>query len=181
MTLTRREALTLMATVCGGTLFGANRLLAGAVNTMAGFSFSASDHALLNEIADTIIPSTPDSGGAKDANIAAFMEEIVRDFYTESERAAFMSGLSQLQILSRSTSAGRDFEALSANERHALLLKFEKPNPTPEYFRMVKQLTVWGYFSSEIGSKQALNYLPVPGRYEACVTIDQATTKAWAY
>jgi hypothetical protein len=181
MTLTRREALTLMATVCGGTIFGANPLLAGAVNTLAGFSFSASDHALLNEIGDTIIPATPDSGGAKDANIAMFMEEIVRDFYSESERAAFMSGLNQLRTLSRSTFVGRDFESLTPDERHSLLLMFEKPNPTPEYYQMIKQLTVWGYFSSEIGAKQALSYVPVPGRYEACITIDPATTKASAY
>ena len=46
---------------------------------------------------------------------------------------------------------------------------------------MLKQLTLWGYFSSEVGAKQALAYLPVPGRYEGCLTIDQATTKAWAY
>jgi hypothetical protein len=181
MTLTRREALTFLATVCGGTIFGANRLLAGAANALAGFSFSTSDRALLNEIADTIIPATLDSGGARDADVAGFMEEIVRDFYVESERAAFMAGLGQLQSLSRSTFASREFESLTAEERHALLLMFEQPNPTPEYYRMMKQLTVWGYFSSEIGSKQALEYLPVPGRYEACVTVDPATTKAWAY
>lgn len=180
MTLTRREALTLMATVCGGTVFGGSRLLAGAANALSGFSISSPDRALLNEIADTIIPPTPGSGGAKEADVASFMEEIVRDFYTGSERAAFMSGLPQIQTLSRSTFANREFEALDRDERHTVLLMFEKPNPTPEYYRMMKQLTVWGYFSSEIGAKQALAYLPVPGRYEACLTIDPATTKAWA-
>jgi len=180
MTLTRRETLTLMATACGGTIFGANRLLAGVANALTGFSFTASDRALLNEIGETIIPATPDSGGAKDADVAIFMEEIVRDFYSPEERDSFNAGLKEVQSISRTNYSGREFTSLTPEERHTLLLTLEKPNPTPDYYRMVKQLTVWGYFSSEIGAKQALAYLPVPGRYEACVTIDHATTKAWS-
>ena len=48
-----------------------------------------------------------------------------------------------------------------------------KPNytkkvlPTP-YFTMIKQLTLLGYFTSEIGYK-ALGYVPVPGRYDGNV------------
>jgi hypothetical protein len=44
---------------------------------------------------------------------------------------------------------------------------------------MLKQLTLWGYFTSEVGAKQALAYLPVPGRYEGCVTV-AADAKPWA-
>lgn len=181
MSFTRREALTLMATLCGGAIFGANRLLAGVVNAVANDSLSSSDRTLLNEIAETIIPATPDSGGAKAADVATFMAEIVRDFYTDEERSTFAAGIPHLQSLSRKKFSGREFEALTADERHALLLTLEKPNPTPDYYKMFKQLTIWGYFSSEVGAKQALAYLPVPGRYEGCLTIDQATTKAWAY
>lgn len=36
----------------------------------------------------------------------------------------------------------------------------------PHYYTMMKQLTLHGYFSSEIGIKQALRYLPVPGKYD---------------
>jgi hypothetical protein len=180
MPLTRREALTLMATVCGGAIFGADRLLAGVANAVAGFSLNSSDRALLNEIADTIIPATPDSGGAKAADVATFMEEIVRDFYSETERDTFAAGLSHLKSLSRENFSGRSFEGLSPNERYAFLLTFEKPNPTPDFYRMIKELTIWGYFSSEVGATQALAHLPVPGRFESCITIDQATTKAWA-
>ena len=180
MSLTRREALTLMATVCGGAIFGADRLLAGVANALTGFSFPASDPALLNEIGETIIPTTPDSAGAKAADVGTFMEEIVRDFYTEAERSVFTAGLTEVQSASRKKFSNRTFEALSPEERHTLLLTFEDPNPTPEFYKMMKQLTVWGYFSSEIGAKQALTYVPVPGRFEGCITIDQATTKAWA-
>jgi hypothetical protein len=38
---------------------------------------------------------------------------------------------------------------------------------------MMKELTLFGYFTSEVGCTQALNYLPIPGRYDACVDIDK--------
>lgn len=181
MSMTRREALHLMATVCGGTIFGGHRMLAALANATTGSSpFASTDLSLLNEIGETIIPATPGSGGAKAANVAAFMEEIVRDFYDTTERTTFSHGLQVLQSDSRAKFSGRTFEALQPTERHALLLGYEKPNATPDFYRMIKQLTLWGYFSSEVGATQALAYLPVPGRYEGCVTIDPATTKAWA-
>ena len=180
----RREALQLIATLCGGTIFGAERLLAGDANPSSARDanpFSASDLALLNEIADTILPTTPDSPGAKAADVAAFMEEIVRDFYTPAERATFARGIAALQSTSREKHSGRTFEKLNSNERHALLLTFEneKPQP-PESYRMLKQLTFWGYFSSEIGVTQAYAHVAVPGRWEGCVTIDPKSTKPWA-
>jgi hypothetical protein len=37
------------------------------------------------------------------------------------------------------------------------------------YFRMMKELALLGYFTSEIGHKQARRYEPVPGRFEGCI------------
>jgi hypothetical protein len=44
---------------------------------------------------------------------------------------------------------------------------------------MIKELTLWGYFSSEPGATIALRYSAVPGRYEGCVPYT-AGDKAWA-
>lgn len=177
--MNRREALALMTTMVGGAIFGANRMLAGVVNAASPRLLSAADLILLNEVGETILPTTAGSAGAKAADVAAFMQEIVRDFYEEKERAIFFAGPGQLEEASRTKFAGRGFLELTAQERHNLLLDFEQSKPTPEYYRMIKQLSVWGYFSSEIGTKQALNYLPVPGRYEGCITITPGT-KSWA-
>jgi hypothetical protein len=178
--MNRRQAISLIATLCGGAVFGAPRLLAGVANALEGSRpFSAADLELLNEIGETIIPVTPDSGGAKAANIAAFMQEIVRDFYSSDERATFEKGLGQIQSDSRAKFSGRAFLQLKPAERHALLLGYEKPNAIPDFYQMLKQLTLWGYFTSEVGAKQALAYLPVPGRYQGCLTV-AADTKPWA-
>ena len=45
---------------------------------------------------------------------------------------------------------------------------YKKQRISPHYFMMMKQLTLFGYFTSEVGSK-SVRYIPVPGRYEGCV------------
>jgi len=179
--MNRREALTLLGTLFSGTIFGANRMLAGVANALDDPPppLSPDDLALLNEVGETILPATTGSPGAKAANVAAFMQEIVRDFYDDKERATFLAGLAQLQSASRAKFSGRAFLDLAPDERHALLLTFEKPNSTPDWYRMTKQLAVWGYFSSEIGATQAMQHVAVPGRYDSCVAITPGT-KAWS-
>ena len=54
--------------------------------------------------------------------------------------------------------------------------KEDEPN---HYFRMMKELTLLGYFTSEIGATKALRYLPVPGRYDGDVPYKKGD-KAWA-
>lgn len=48
-------------------------------------------------------------------------------------------------------------------------MKNKKEVDPPHYFRMMKELTLLGYFTSEIGSKQARRHTPVPGRFDACI------------
>jgi Gluconate 2-dehydrogenase subunit 3 len=51
--------------------------------------------------------------------------------------------------------------------------------PLTPFFTLVKELTILGYFSSEIGCTQALAYVPIPGRYEGVVKLKDKQ-KAWA-
>ena len=52
-------------------------------------------------------------------------------------------------------------------------------DPPSHYFRMMKELALLGYFTSEIGCTQALRYVESPGRYDPCVPY-QPGEKAWA-
>lgn len=47
------------------------------------------------------------------------------------------------------------------------------------YFRMMKELALLGYFTSEIGCKQVMRYIEAPGRFDACVPY-RAGDPAWA-
>jgi hypothetical protein len=51
--------------------------------------------------------------------------------------------------------------------------------PPAHYFRMMKELALLGYFTSEIGCTQAQRYAETPGKYEPCIPY-QPGQKAWA-
>jgi hypothetical protein len=50
--------------------------------------------------------------------------------------------------------------------------------PPAHYFRMMKELALLGYFTSEIGCTQAQRYVETPGRFEPCVPYHPGE-KAW--
>lgn len=66
--------------------------------------------------------------------------------------------------------------ALGSDAGAATAITADSPK---HYFRMVKELTMLGYFTSEIGCKQAQRYAETPGRYDPCVPYTKGD-KAWA-
>jgi hypothetical protein len=52
-------------------------------------------------------------------------------------------------------------------------------NDKTYFFQLIRELTLLGYFTSEIGATKALAYLPVPGKFEGCVDLKPGQ-KAWA-
>lgn len=49
----------------------------------------------------------------------------------------------------------------------------------PHYFRMMKELALLGYFTSEIGYTQAMRYVEAPGRFDPCLPYTEGE-KSWA-
>lgn len=181
--MNRREMLQRTAVLFGGTLVGADGLFAKNVDWDAleygpdakGIGlFDKKQVRLLNEIADTIIPDT-NTPGAKAAKVGQFMAVIVSDCYEPDEQKRFMEGLVTLQAASEKANGGT-FQKSTPAQRTALLnaldkeqLDYQKRKKSGEpnhYFRVIKDLVLWGYFSSEIGATQALRYVEIPGRYE---------------
>lgn len=186
--MNRREALSSVALLLGGTIIGAEAFLSGCkTKTDAGLSFSADNVGFLNEVADTILPTTS-TPGAKAAKVGDFMTVIVRDCYDEKDQKIFMEGMTKLEDASKKKNS-KSFMESTPEQRHDLLValdaeakeyqKNKKEGEPSHYFSMIKQLTLWGYFSSEIGAKQALRYVEVPGRYEGCIPYKKGD-KAWA-
>ena len=190
--MNRREALSSVALLLGGTLIGSEMFLSGCTNEnkkigTAGLDFSPEDISFLDEVGDTIIPVT-DTPGAKDAKIGEFMHTIVRDCYNKTDQDIFIAGMGKLNEASK-TMNGKYFLESSPDERKKLLTALDKeqkeytankkPTDPAHYFRMMKELTVWGYFTSEPGATKALRYVAVPGRYEGCIPYKKGD-KAWA-
>lgn len=192
--MNRRELLQRTALVLGGSLLGADSLLARSVDwdAIEGLPgdkaiglFSKGQVKLMNEIAETIIPTT-NTPGAKAAKTGEFMATMVSDCYEPKDQTAFMEGLQKLDQESKSR-YGKTFLKSSTKLRHDLLTELDteqrayttarKSGDPNHYFRVIKDLVLWGYFTSEIGTTQALRYVAVPGRYE---TIDyKKGDRAW--
>jgi hypothetical protein len=191
--MNRRDALGRVALLLGGTVVGAEMFLSGCKNTpeqnlgAGGTNFSNDDIAFLDEVAETILPAT-DSPGAKDAKVGQFMTVIVRDCYTQPEQKVFIEGMKKLNDASKQKN-GKTFMDSTPEQRHDLLVQLDKEqkdymatrkkdDPT-HYFRMMKELTLWGYFTSEPGATKALRYVAVPGKYIGCMDYKKGE-KAWA-
>ena len=187
--MNRREAISAVTLLLGGTLLGADAFLSGCKNPSANASlnFSADDISFLNEVAETILPATS-TPGAKAAKVGDFMTVIVKDCYEEKDQQVFLKGMQQLQDACKKA-CGKSFMEATPEQRHDLLVVLDKeqkdyqskkkPEESAHYFRMMKELTLWGFFTSEIGATQALRYVAVPGRYEGCIPYKKGD-KAWA-
>ena len=189
--MNRREALSAVSLLMGGTVIGAEAFLSGcAAPKPKQIGFLNSDEiALLDEVGETILPTTESSPGAKASAIGLFMNSIVTDCYKEKEQKIFKEGILKLDADSK-LKYGETFLDLEAKKKHELLLGMEaevktyketrKPeDPEIHYYAMFKQLTLWGYFTSEIGLTKALRHIAVPGRYDACIPLEKGQ-KAWA-
>ncbi|WP_194777931.1 gluconate 2-dehydrogenase subunit 3 family protein [Pararhodonellum marinum] len=176
MTMNRRDALKSFVVMMGGTMVGANVILTGCApeTQIEGLDFSPDDIAFLDEIGEAIIPTT-DTPGAKATEIGNFMVEMVKATYDKGQQETFVNGLNSLRKNFKSDK-GEDFVKASPENRTAYLNQLKSQsmnNPEdpegPHYISMLRDLTVLGYFTSEIGATQALRYVETPGKYEGCV------------
>ena len=173
--MNRREAIKRLTLLMGGAVIGAETFLNGSVieGKKVAAPFSTQDLALMDEIGETIIPTTT-TPGAKAVQIGAFMKMMVNDCYDEENQAIFQAGLGQIEAGAQKE-FGKKFMELSPSQRTTLLSEIDKEekqsraNKTvsdpAHYFRLMKQLTLLGYFSSEIGCTQALRFTEVPGAF----------------
>lgn len=121
----RREALQRVALIMGGAVIGAEAFLSGCKTTPAKEGlFSASDVALLDEVGDTILPTTS-SPGAKAAQIGEFMKTMVTDCYTEDDQKIFTDGLTKLQDATKKK-YNKSFMELSPEQRTEFLIELDK-------------------------------------------------------
>ena len=208
--MNRREAVQYISLIFGGTVIGSSAFLAGCTtnsNSEASMVFSEADISLIDEIAETILPTTK-TPGAKAAKVGQFMTVMVNDCYEAPDQKIFHEGLAKLNKLSNKkfgdsftkitpqqrhdllveldkssgdfqSKINKEYAALPDEQRHDLIKKknFDGKDPWADkrradpnyYYTMMKQLTMLGYFTSEIGCTQARRYHETPGRFDPCI------------
>ena len=116
----------MIAAVTGGAVLGGELFLAGCKNppNIGGATFTPEDTAFLDEVADTIIPTTK-SPGAKAAKVGQFMTVMVNDCYAEDDQKLFHEGIKKLDEAS-TKKFNKDFMTITPEQRHELLAEVDK-------------------------------------------------------
>ncbi len=184
----RRAALARMVAITGCAMIGSEFFLTGCrrPGKHATKPFTPQDLVLMDEIGETIIPAT-DTPGAKAVGIGAFMAMMVGDCYDDDNHAAFQDGLTQIDQASRKRT-GQAFAESAPAQRLALLVDLDrenrtytqkrKPSDPQHYLKLMKDLTLLGFFTSEIGCTRALRFVETPGSYNGNVPYRKGE-KSW--
>ena len=79
----------------------------------------------------------------------------------------------------KKTANPEDAKSQTENQEEVSILPKEKLNMKPRFFAIARDLTLLGYFTSEIGATKAYEYVEIPGRYDGCVDLKPGQ-RVWA-
>jgi hypothetical protein len=172
----RRDVLKGLSLLLGSGLSGAcSKALEvpEAERVVSATVYNQDQRHIAHRIADLIIPQT-DTPGALDAGVGEFIDYVVSVWFQADEQARFIAGLTGLEsaAMTQHKAAFVDLRT----EQQVLLLQSIEAAQTPtspfapfgsgEFFAQIKELTVVGYYTSEVGATQERKYVPMPGRYD---------------
>lgn len=190
----RREAIRRTAWIMGGVVSAPAIMgVLKGCQSRPGVDFkpeflSQDEASIVSEIAEIIIPKT-DTPGAKEAGVPAFIDQMLKEVYSEEDQKRFTDGLHAFDQEAKDA-YGDAFLDLDAEQQAEFVRKkhdeaIEAPpsasgGERPFIMRM-KELTMLGFFTSEPGATQVLQYDPVPGAYHGCIPLEEAGNgKTWA-
>jgi hypothetical protein len=124
--------------------------------------FSKDEFAMVDELAELIIPSDEYSPGARAAQVAAYLDGRLAETIEDGPKRKWHEGLSRINTLSQEMH-GRPFMQATHEQRVALLTRIakneEKPElPEEDFFRQLKGSTARAYYTSKIGIHQEMEY-----------------------
>jgi len=184
----RREALKKIAYLMGGAISATTMGVLFESFTVYNpeqrttYSFLSTDEEILAEFSEIILPATAKSPGAKAAGVGTFIPLVIRDCYPPNLQEIFKKGFDEM-LAKCKTKFNKEFLSLSTEEKNVLMGELKQEtidnNKEPSFFLIARDLTLLGYFSSEIGCTIAREYLPIPGKYDGNADYLPGQ-KAWA-
>lgn len=162
--------------------------------------FSPHQMQTVSLLAEIIIPET-DTPGAIAAGVPGFIESVVKDVFSYEDREQFNEGLFSLDLFC-SKRYEKNYIEIPAHKQVKIANHFNMVNTKNnlelkqvllskgqvsekaldsalKYFAIVKELSIFGFYTSEVGATQVLQYNPIPGRYDGCANLSEIG-KTWA-
>lgn len=197
--MNRRDALKNTSLILGYSLSGSTlATILNSCQSEAGLDwtpvfFSKEQAATIESMTHIILPKT-DTPGAEDLQLARFIDKMIHTVLSDEEKEHFLSGLQQF-VQDCEAQYGSSFTELTEEQQTEILEKYDAETPPmtasiwgfsvepvksiPPFFRVLKELSLFGYFSSEEISKNILSYDPVPGTYNPCIPLNDVGN-AWS-
>jgi len=177
--MNRREAVKTTGVLLTGMLITSTGLTAckGETRNIGTGVLNADDQALVEAIADTLLPDTANSPGAKAAHVGPVINLLLTDCREPAEQKRVVDGLKQFR-----NTVGDHFASMSQANRENWLRRIDaeaKASSGDHYLTLLRELSLQAYFSSEIGATKALRYIMTPGKWVGCVPL-QPGQPAWA-
>lgn len=183
----RKEAIKRTGLLLGGVIFAPNIL--GVLNGCSATSgdwtpqlFSTEQARVVTALADVILPAD-DTPSASEVGVPEFIENMVNEVYSEEQRREFLDGLNKFGDDYRSEIQSEYYEGNDTDKydfayNQNLRAVEEEPGSGP-FILIFKELTILGYFTSEVGATQVLQYQAVPGMYNGCMPLEEVG-RTWA-
>ena len=141
----------------------------------AGKVFSQTQMSQLENICAVVIPKT-DTPSAAEVDAHGFLDNQLFHCHTESQQQQAKSILIKIDQLAIKR-FNRSFSVGDKKQQYDLLTSLEKTQngfniEDKQNWKLVKGLIVFGYYTSEPGATQELEYLAVPGAFTGSVPYD---------
>lgn len=203
--LSRRQILERMAMVTGGAvsltiLSACDGGVKAPVDTenLALKALNKNQLDLVADVADMIIPDT-ETLGAKSVHVHYLVDELAANWMMADERAGVLNDLTTLDERIKSEK-GMSFSELDQTGRGGVLDQLgaemlaaggtnaglgditnsDDNTGRKHIYRELRELIIFGYYTSEVGASEELNYDPIPGEYSGCIPLADVGGKAWS-
>jgi hypothetical protein len=130
--------------------------------------------ALIAALSERILPES-DTPGAIAVGVPAFIEVIIHHWMTDEERTRLEKGLSTIDAAAKERFKS-DFANLTTDQQNTLIGEWDKaqqrePGTAADAYGRIKDMTVYGYFTSKPVVENILQLKRMPGRYNGCITV----------
>ena len=134
--------------------------------------FTPAEFALVDEMSDMIIPTDQQSGGARAAGVAIYIDGRMAEAFEKDQPQRWRTGIAAVEALSREMH-GKTFMASTPEQRLALLTRIAAAESDPKtdaekFFGEIKGSTIRTYYTSKIGIHDDQQYkgnVIQPGEY----------------
>ena len=152
--------------------------------------FTVEEANFISTLVDMILPKT-DTPGALDVNVDIFLDRIFAQTYDEKGQKKIRADIAQFNA-DCEKNHGAIFAKLSNEKQISVLNAAEKSSGKfgrsvwgkgiedkgfIGFYRSIKSMAIWAYFTSEKMGKEVLNYDPVPGDYKGCIPLSNVGNK----